>query len=233
MNNKNTQTIILLHGIGHSKHFMIPMEKACREAGYNVLNLTYPSLKNDIKSLASWLDERLRAKKIWENSDQVHFIAHSLGGLVSGFYLENFKDHIPQAQMGRVVMLGTPHGGSEVADGLQDFWLYKVIFGPAGQELTTASRSAEQIKPWYDLGIIAGDSNWLYPLGRHFIEEPHDGCVSIESTKLAGAKEHIVLPVLHGFMAWSPQIQDYTLRFLEEGTFGIPAPSENVSRETF
>ena len=213
------ETVILLHGIGHSMMNMLFLDKFLKKHGYTTCNITYPSLRHDIKTLSKWLCDTLEQKQVWHRSQKVHFVTHSMGGLVGGFYLEDFKDTIPSEKLGRVVMLGTPHGGSEVADGLKNFWLYKLVFGPAGQELTTDIRKDDQIKPDYDLGIVAGTQNWLYPLGKIFIDQPHDGCVSVESTKLEGMTDHIVMPVLHGIMGWSPNIQKQTLYFLKHGKF--------------
>lgn len=217
--NRRSESVVLLHGIGHSMLNMLLLERVLKKQGYKTYNLTYPSLKHGIKTLSAWLHNTLQDKQVWQNSDKVHFIGHSMGGLVIGFYLQNFKSSIPAETMGRVVMLGTPHGGSQVADGLQNFWLYKLIFGPAGQELTTQARRAEQIKPDYELGIIAGTQNWLYPLGKIFIPHPHDGCVSVESTKLDGMADHLVLPVLHGIMGWSASVHKQALHFLRHGQF--------------
>lgn len=219
MQNEPKEIVVLLHGIGHSMLNMELLARALKKQGYETLNITYPSLRNDIKSLSCWLHQKLESKGVWKTHSKVHFVAHSMGGLVTGFYLQNFESQIPKEKIGRVVMLGTPHGGSEVADGLQNFWLYKLIFGPAGQELTTEARKGDKIMPTYELGIVAGTQNWMYPLGKIFIKQPHDGCVSIESTKLEGMKDHIIMPVLHGIMGWSPKVRDQVLFFLQNGAF--------------
>jgi pimeloyl-ACP methyl ester carboxylesterase len=216
---KQKQTVILLHGIGHSLWNMILIEKTLLNEGYATLNLTYPSLRNDIHTLSGWLGDRLSEKRIWEESDKVHFVTHSMGGLVAGFYLGAMKEKIPEGKMGRVVMLGPPHGGSEVADFLHKNILYKFVFGPAGQQLTTTARQQEKITPFYELGIIAGCLNWAYPFGLFCIRDVNDGCVSVENTKLTGMKDHIVLPVLHGIMGWSREVHRQVVSFLESGKF--------------
>ena len=66
-------------------------------------------------------------------SDPVHFVGYSMGGLIIRAYLQKYR---PQ-HLGRVVMLGTPNQGSEVADAIRHFWLYRRFYGPAGQELIT------------------------------------------------------------------------------------------------
>ena len=215
----SNEIVILLHGIGHSMWNMVFVEKHLKKNGYKTLNITYPSCEHEIDDLTKWLHNKLIAEQVWNNYDRVHFTAHSMGGLVSGFYLENFKEKIPQDKLGRVVMLGTPHGGSEVADGLCHIPLYKKVFGPAGQQLTTCARQNNRINPYYDLGIIAGTQNWLYPLGQIFIKYPNDGCVSVESTKLPGMKDHMTLSILHGFMGWSSKIHHQITYFLENGEF--------------
>lgn len=216
---KDKQIVVLLHGIGHSRLHMVFIERALQKAGFITLNLSYPSRRYDIKALAGWLDTRLTEKDTWEKSDQVHFVAHSMGGLVTGTYLTNFRNKIPESKMGRVVMLGTPHGGSEVADFLRNNPLYKHVFGPAGQELTTIARKENQIQPWYELGIIAGSHNWTYPFGLFCIKEENDGCVSISSSKLKGMNDHITISVPHGFLSWNKSVLLHTLNFIEKGQF--------------
>jgi triacylglycerol esterase/lipase EstA (alpha/beta hydrolase family) len=59
----------------------------------------------------------------------VHFVCHSMGGLLARGYVAR---HRPQ-RLGRMVMLGTPNGGSEIADRLKHIGVYRAWFGPAGQ----------------------------------------------------------------------------------------------------
>lgn len=213
------EIVVLLHGIGHNKIFMMATEKVLESKGYETLNITYPSLRQNISNLSKWLSKQLMQNKIWEKASKVHFVVHSMGGLVSGTYLDEFRNQIPQDKMGRVVMLGTPHGGSEVADFLQKNPLYQWAFGPAGQELTTEIRQEKKIKPWYELGIIAGAPDKTFTIGQFFIDTEHDGCVSVESTKVDGMTAHKTMPVLHSFMAWMPDVQKQVVHFLKEGTF--------------
>lgn len=216
---KSSEIVILLHGIANAKIYMAPVELLLKKEGYKTLNITYPSVEQEIENLTEWLEQKLQSKDIWNKYGKVHFVAHSMGGLVSGFYLERYKDTIPAEKMGRVVMIGTPHGGSEVADFLKENQLFKWVFGPAGQQLTTQTRTAEKIKPWYELGIIAGKTDNSLDIGNLFINDAHDGCVSVESTKVEGMKDHVIIPSIHYFMAWTPEIQKQVLLFLRKGQF--------------
>ena len=88
-------------------------------------------------------------------SGALHVVAHSMGGLLARAYLAR---HRP-ARLGRVVMLGTPNGGSEVADLLRGWPLYRLVFGPAGQQLVTAQAEALRAAFGavdYELGSLAG-----------------------------------------------------------------------------
>lgn len=215
----NKETVVLLHGIGHNKMFMMFIAHALKKKGYKTENISYPSRHHIIEELAQWLKQDLDSRNVWNISDKVHFVAHSMGGLVSGMMLERYKDDLPKKKIGRVVMLGTPLKGSEVANGLKNWWLYKVIFGPAGQELTTHNREDKIIKPYYELGSIAGSRNWLYPTGWKYIDGVNDGCVSVESTKIEGLKDHITLPVQHGDMGWDTKVRKQIIHFLKNGFF--------------
>ncbi len=75
-----------------------------------------------------------RASSRW-TTPPLHVVTHSMGGLLARSYLTR---HRPAA-LGRVVMLGPPNGGSEVADLLVRTALYRRMFGPAGAQLTTGA----------------------------------------------------------------------------------------------
>ena len=117
------------------------------------------------------------------------------------------------------MLLGSPSGGSEIADRLVGFAPYRRIFGPAGAELTTddAARDALLGEVDYPLGIIAG-THALDPLGWMLLPKPNDGKVSVARTRVPGAA-HRTLPVTHTLMMRSPQVIDATRRFLREGRF--------------
>lgn len=213
--------VVLLHGIGHAPWNMYGLERRLRREGYAVLNLGYPSLRNDLGALAAWLDARLRLAGAWDRPDggRVHFVTHSMGGLVTRRYLEAFRAHIPPEKMGRVVMIAPPNGGSEVADLLKNFPPYKWAFGPAGQELTTAARAGDITVPWYETGIIAGTKSWPYPEARFLFGGPNDGRVSVDSAKLPGMTDFIAVPATHSFIAWRADVGKMVISYLECGKF--------------
>lgn len=219
-NAKGKDIVILLHGIGQSKWNMAGIESALEKSDYEVLNIGYPSLHNNIINLARFLNRDLTARKIWDGeSKKIHFVTHSMGGLVLDTYLQTYKDEIPAEKLGRIVMLAPPHGGSEIADVLHDYQLYKWIYGPAGQDLTTKNRANINNKIFYDLGIIAGDKRWPYIIAAHVIPGENDGRVSVEKTKLDGMDDHITLSATHSFISWKPVVYKQIVHFLKKGKF--------------
>ena len=122
--------------------------------------------------------------------------------------------------LGRVVQLAPPNHGSEIADLTKNLWLYKKIFGPAGQQLVTDQKIFKHLfgQVNYDLGIIAGNAT-LDPIFSIIIPGPDDGRVGVEKTKLEGMKDHIIIKVSHSFFPYSKKVRKQTLHFLQYGNF--------------
>lgn len=127
----------------------------------------------------------------------------------------------PPAQLGRVVMLGTPNGGSEVADLLQGLALYRSFYGPAGQQLTTHLDGVLRTLPALDyaVGIIAGKRS-LDPISSILVvPRPNDGRVSVRSSRLDGMADHVTVKASHNGLLRHPLAIGQTIAFLKEGRF--------------
>lgn len=210
-----SDTVVLLHGIARSKSSMKTMEAALSRDGYEVINVDYESRQKTIKGLAADLRKEIKTRRT--KSGKIHFVGHSMGGLIIRAYIHKYR---PKG-LGRVVMLGTPNGGSEVADFLKDNLLYIGYYGPAGQELTTSQNSSGKIfgKVDYDLGVIAGDRS-IDPISSLFlITGDDDGKVPVSSTKIKGMKDHIVIHATHTFMSSNEEVIQQTGHFLKHGRF--------------
>jgi hypothetical protein len=124
--------------------------------------------------------------------------------------------------LGRLVMLGTPNAGSEIADRLKNFKTYRAWFGPAGQQLVTrrdAATKAMFASIDYPVGIIAGNRS-IYPFASALLlPRPNDGRVSVENTKLDGMSDHIVIGSSHPWLLRNRQAIEQTIGFLKEGRF--------------
>jgi pimeloyl-ACP methyl ester carboxylesterase len=193
------------------------METALVGAGFVTLNQDYSSRRKPLAALAE--DIRPAIERFVADIDgSIHFVGHSMGGLLARVYLEKYRPK----RLGRVVMLGTPNGGSEIADGLKNFPPYRAWFGPAGQQLGTKRDAATRaLLPAidYPVGIIAGNRS-IDPLASVFLPRPHDGRVSVTNTRLDGMTDHIVVPVAHPFLPGNAVAIAQTMAFLRDRTFG-------------
>ena len=210
------ECVVLLHGLGRLSNSMSELETKLAPAGYSVSNIKYPSRSYPIDVLAVDAIGRGLAQCRSEGPGEIHFITHSLGGILLRYYLS--QNTIPE--LGRVVMLGPPNQGSEIVDGLLPLPGFGFIGGPAGVALGTGEGSIiDSLGPVeFDLGIIAGSTN-INPLEFLFIAGPSDSIVSIESTKVRGMNAHMVLPVTHTFMMRNNEVIEQAIHYLKTGSF--------------
>ena len=206
--------VILLHGLGRSGLSMKAVEWRLEKTGYHVVNQSYPSTKHSIEDLAQLaLGEALPK---CESDTKIHFVTHSLGGILLRQYLSEHSI----SNMGRTVMLGPPNQGSMLADYIQTVRLANDLQPEAGRQLGTKGDSVPQkLGPVdFELGIIAGNRNWR-PMVSLPLDGPSDGTVTVEETKIDGMTDFLELPATHTTMMWQAAVLDEIIAFLESGHF--------------
>ena len=213
---ENNECVILLHGLARSFHSLEKLGKHLLEQGYQVINLDYPSTKYPIPDLAEGILDTVVKKCEQTQQKKIHFVTHSMGGIVVRYYLKHHK--LPQ--IGRVVMLSPPNGGTELVDFHRKSLLFKKTHGPAGQQLGTGAESLPlELGPVdFELGIISGNRSF-YPLNSALIPGPDDGIVSVERTKVEGMTDFILLPYSHPFIMQKNAVFEQVIQFLKSGKF--------------
>jgi triacylglycerol lipase len=188
-----------------------------QSAGYNVVNLSYSSRRYTVERLSEKYLHKILATKVPVTATKVHFVTHSMGGIV----LRRYLAHHTMSNLGRVVMLAPPNHGSMLTDSLRRHAIGRWILGRAGRELGTAPKDLPQrLGPVdFPLGVIAGDVS-LNPFFSRILEGPNDGKVTVESTRISGMSDFAVVHSSHTWMLLRAETMRYILAFIREGNFG-------------
>lgn len=211
MTESRQETVVLVHGIWMLGVEMKWLARRLREAGYRVRQFRYPSVRGGTEqNLAA-----LRAYVEASEGETIHFVCHSLGGLLTHELLQR----TPQARPGHVVTLGSPFNGSWTAQRIQQLGLERPILGKTLLPLLRRGQPSWQGERPF--GVIAG----TYPLGIGQVlgsmPGPNDGTVTLEETRLVGATEHAVAHVNHFGLLVSRPVFGRIVRFLRHGKFEI------------
>ena len=130
------ECVILFHGLGRTPLSMLPLEFAVERAGFSAVNHGYPSLASTIDELAATHVPEALAECGVTPDVPVHFVTHSMGGILVRYYLQNHD--LPAGS--RMVMLGPPNHGSELIDEFAEQSWFSVM-GPAALQLGTGPES--------------------------------------------------------------------------------------------
>jgi pimeloyl-ACP methyl ester carboxylesterase len=214
--NATRDGVVLLHGISRTALSFRKMQLALERAGFTTLNLDYLSRSKALEALAE--DIHPAIQRFADSIDtSVHFVGHSMGGLLARVYIGRYRPK----RLGRVVMLGTPNGGSEIADRLKNFGAFRAFFGPAGQQLGTQRSAVDDamLPPIdYSVGVIAGNRS-IDPVAGTMLPKPHDGRVSVANTRLDGMADHIIVETSHPWLVRNGLAIEQTITFVRDGSF--------------
>jgi pimeloyl-ACP methyl ester carboxylesterase len=207
------EEVVYVHGLWMSgSESLLLRRRLAREFGMEVHPFRYAAAGWSMGEITARLQRFVRDL----SATRLHFVGHSLGGLV----IYRFLEHYPEQPPGRVVFLGTPSVASRAAVQASHIRLVASLMGrPVADELLRP-----RDRRWRgsrELGIIAGTQ----PLGVGQIlakfDEDCDGTIAVSETQLPGATDHITLPVSHLGMLVSARVARETGSFLQEGRFSL------------
>lgn len=223
--NGKKDLVVLLHGMYRDARAMKTLEKYLDSLNYEVKNISYPSTEYPIETLAEdYLGSSLAALNI-EKGRKVHFVTHSMGGILVRYYLK--QHHLDS--IGNVVMIAPPNKGTELADFLVNPLWSDTSKNPAKFQLGSEVNSwVNQLGPVnFTLGVIAGDLNNNF-VTDWIVEGKDDGVVSVESTKVLNMSDFITVPDKHYRLRANRTVMQQVAYFLRHKQFYRESP-ESVS----
>ncbi len=201
--------VVLVHGLWVNGLEMQLLGHRLSRCGFMPRRFPYADLRHSPAENAYRLQQWL----VQLPGEKVHFVGHSLGGIL----LLHLFALFPKQRPGRVVFLGTPAAGSRVARRMQHSSLLRPLLGKAVQAGLVGGAP-----PWsgeHDLGIVAGTVG--LGAGRLLggLERPHDGTVTLAESEVQGARERITVAATHTGLLFSSTTARQVCTFLQSGRF--------------
>lgn len=216
------EAVIYVHGLWSSRADSILLRRRLAQTlGCEVRLFTYPSISSSMAEVT----ERLRRFAVEQAAERLHWVGHSLGGLVIFRFLERYPDQPP----GRAVFLGTPAVACRAAVGLARLRFMAPVVGRCVREELLVERE----RRWTaarELGIVAGTRGLGFGHLVARLDGENDGTIAVSETRLPGATDFITVPATHMGLLVSTRVARETATFLREGHFALsPRPSAPFS----
>ena len=211
--------VILLHGLGRTRHSLARLTRAIGRAGYRPEIWCYPSRRHRIADLVEMFRRHLPN---WAGDGPVHFVGHSLGAiLIRAGLVEP-----PPFALGRIVMIAPPNNGVQLIRKFRRWPMLATLYGVPTRDMAAGNRWLGGLGvPPTEIGVIAGERRF-HPLNPSAYmnalignDRPHDGTVEVASTRLAGMADFLVVGANHTFICDHPEVVRQTLNFLDIGRF--------------
>ena len=207
------ETVILIHGLYMQRWVMALLAARLQRCGYDTRLFAYPSWRGALSRSAASLGEFAASIA----APRLHFVGHSLGGLV---ILKMLEQHPAIPHAGRALLLGSPYGGNGPAQTLAKTKLGCKVIGRSMLEWLDLNRPV--LGDRHELGVIAGCRS--LGTGRAFfgLASPNDGVVAVAEAMIPDARDFLLLPVSHAEMLWSREVAQQACAFLRDGSFLHP-----------
>jgi triacylglycerol lipase len=207
------ETVVLLHGILNRPFVMNKIQKGLEKNGFRVLNWGYQSTEKTIEEYTVDLKTFVESQKL---THTVHFVGFSLGSIIARNYLST----TPPLRLGRFVQIAPPNHGSQRAATLSQYKTFRWILGDkAFEQMKPDSAFLKSLGlPSCAFGIIVGGRGD----GKGYSDSlpgDDDGTVSLESSRLEGAKDIAQVPSTHTLLLAQDETVQNVVAFLKDGNF--------------
>ena len=215
------RTVVLVHGFFRQGRNMRYLARKLESRGYNAFVPTLPTTFRNVRECSESLAEMI--EKNVPGDGVVHFVGYSMGGLVIRDYLSR---KVVEG-LGRVVLIGTPNGGSPYANLLLEIPLSRQVL----ESLPDLAEPGPDIGPPLnvpapEIGIVIGTRPDF--VRKLLLPGEHDGIVPAESVRRIAAGGEMLVPCPHEWLHWRTDTAEGVASFLETGRF---LPDERNSEE--
>jgi pimeloyl-ACP methyl ester carboxylesterase len=229
------KVVVALHGLLRTRQSMQGICDYFHEHGdYTIVNFSYASTRNELDQHARSFASVMR--HLGPKVTEINLVAHSLGNLVIRHYLGDETNPAegkrPDPRIHRIVMLAPPNNGAEFARKFADNRIFQTIWGKTGLELANDWETLEPrlAIPNCEFAVIAGgrgESSRSNPL----LTGDDDFIVSVEETRLPGARDFILLPVIHSSIMDDERVRECALRFFWHGCLVAEDQRQPIPRQ--
>lgn len=207
---------LLVHGLGRTPASLFPLAGAIRRAGARTHFFGYLAAVESLDRIVRRLTHTLAERR------PDYLIAHSLGGIL----LRLAMAPLSTWPVRHFVMLGTPNRPPRLARMLCRYRPFHWAFGDCGRFLADPAGYARLPPVAVPHTVIAGTAG---PTGRFspFGDDPNDGVVAVDETRLDDAHQPVLVPAWHTLMMGHPQVHAVVRRRL---TSSSSSPSGRTGR---
>jgi len=207
-----SEHVILVHGLWMRAFTLAALRRRLEREGYEVHFFDYASVLREHDASVDELAGFARSIQAQAAPRKIHFVCHSLGGLMTLRALRKLPDLVT----GAVVCLGSPLRGSAIARSIASLPGGSFFIG---KNLDVLLEGLDRWNGKRAVGAIAGRLPFGLGLVFGALPMPHDGTVSVEETQLPGLADHIVVPATHTGLLFSDEAAAQTVSFLRNKRF--------------
>ncbi len=201
----NGEIIVLIHGLMRTYMSMSPLKSYFESQGYKVYYYKYTSARYSIHEHSVDLNRYIIDLLEKNPGVKVHFITHSLGGVIIREALVKLpKDQL--RNIGSVVMLAPPNQGSALAKfSTKVLPVLNYFVKPLAELSSEQAAYVHHVPiPNIKIGIIAGR---------------FDAKVPPTSARLEGVPDPVIVNATHTFIMNHARTKELIKNFLETGAF--------------
>jgi pimeloyl-ACP methyl ester carboxylesterase len=200
--------VILVHGLWFRAWAMEHLARELKKAGFTVRKFNYATTTQGLDSQSASLFSFAQQA----DGGLPHFVAHSMGGLIT----LNMLVQRPDISSGRIVLMGSPLKGSTVAKKVSEWPGGAALLGEAEE---TLARGVPEWPGNREVGMIAGTKKLGLGVLAGGGSAHGDGTVLAEESRHEDLRDHIEIPASHTSMLFSAVATRQVVEFLQKGHF--------------